>query len=64
MKDYFNELVTVKRRDIFAWLAADLILVIWGIVNLVNWFKDTKEERQRKKLERKYSCMTLNDTTE
>lgn len=58
VKDYFNETISVKRKDIFAWLAADLILVVWGLINIVNWFKDTKEERQRKKLERKYADIT------
>lgn len=59
IKDYFNELVAVKRRTIFCWLGVDLILLIWNMSNTIRWWKDTKAERDRKKLERKYSCMSL-----
>lgn len=57
--DWFNANVLVKRRTLIGLLAIDVIFLAVNTVKAINWVKTLPEKIQERRIERKYSSMTV-----
>ena len=57
--DWFNANVLVKRRTLIGLLTIDVIFLAVNTVKAINWVKTLPEKIQERRIERKYSSMTV-----
>lgn len=57
--DWFNQTVPVKRVTLIGLLFVDSIAVVYTTVKSISWIRTLPENFKKRRIERKYSTMTI-----
>lgn len=57
--DWFTQTVPVKRVTLIGLLFVDSIAVVYTMVKSVSWIRTLPENLKKRRIERKYSSMTI-----
>ena len=61
--DWFTQTVPVKRVTLIGLLIVDTVVVVTTIMKGVSWIKTLPENMKKRRVERKYSSMTIEPQT-
>lgn len=61
--DWFNQTVPVKRVTLIGLLFVDTIAAAYATVKGISWIRTLPENLKKRRIERKYSSMTIEPQT-